>query len=625
MIVTAEYVPVTNVIRLTGTMDRATQDIARSVAGARYNVTGPCYDYAASVATCRALRAAFGQRLRLGPKLRKWARARIEAEARLGELAAADDAELFNVCDRIDKATAARSYQRVAAGFIADVGSCLIADQPGLGKCIELLAGVQEADPDAHGGLHLIFAPLVAVEAVWPGEIAHWCGAENAVAFPIRGTREQRTASLEDVLSFAHSPAAAGLDVFVVCNIEMARIPGVKNEKGKIEFHVENAHYPILFSTVWDYVVADESHRALIKTGKPTQTRVGLTKLRSRVRIALSGTPMRGKPIQLWGTLNWLRPDLYPSYWRWVETYWQVGSSRWSKFVIGDFQPGGEDRLAADLRPIMLRRTKAEVLPELPPKQYAGTYLDPDDDNSPLGVWLEMTPEQQRRYDEFVENGTVELHGGWVITNGALAERVRRLQLAASEGRWNNAKGEYRHALPSPKFDWLAEFIESLDGERVIVSSYSTDLLNVFADGLTGLGVAIFLLTGDTPAAERAKMQQDFQSEHPSASVFLLNAKAGGIALTLDMADYLVMLDESTIPDDDEQVEDRAHRTSRMHQLTIYKLRMLGTLEEEIAWIAAARENVQRYILDGSRGVEYARSVYRDAKASNTVNTAIGE
>jgi Zierdtviridae DNA helicase len=613
-------------VRLTGSLDRHTQQVCESVTGGRFNATGPSYDWPLTLSACRELRRVFGSRLTIGPVLRQWARDEIERAEALGSLAGQSDAELHHVSERIDAAMSSRSYQRVAAAFVAKAGSCLIADQPGLGKTIELLAGVQEANPDAETRWHLVFAPVIAVSAVWPGEIEHWCGAQNAVAFPIRGTAAERHERLDEALS----AELHARDVYVIANLEMARIAPELNRKGKPEFHVRNAHYPELFEREWDTIVVDESHRALIKSGKPTQVRSGLSKLAARQRIALSGTPMRGKPEQLWGTLNWLRPDVYTSYWKWVAQYWEIFATKFSGYNLGEFQIGGEDRLADDLKPIMLRRTKKEVLPELPDKLYAGTYLIPGDNESPHGVWLELTEPQRKRYAKFVAEGTVKLPGGWVIANGVLAERTRQLQLAASMGDMDGE--QYVPAMPSPKFEWLVEFLDECglvdreqrkvsyskaqrpavpdDDRRVIVASYSTALLNLYAAELAKLDVPVHLLTGETRERDRAAMQIDFQSEHPCKRVFLLNSKAGGVALTLDMADDLVMLDESTIPDEDEQVEDRAHRTSRMHQLTIHKLRMLETIEEEVAWIAASRADVQRYIMDGARGIEYARNVY---------------
>ena len=390
-------------IKLSGANDRRSVDVAGALPGARF--VNPEWSYPLTLTNLAALREAFEGKVTIGPALAEWAREQAEAEVGLHRLAQAMDTDLYYVSDKINDAMAERTYQRVGAGFIADAGSCLIADQPGLGKTIELLAGLQEANPDVETRYHLVFAPLVAVSAVWPGETAHWCGPEFAVCYPIRGTAGRGTLRWKRRSSGSHS----GLDVYVVCNLEMARLKATQNDKGKRQLLVRDAYYPELFAREWDTVIVDESHRALIKSGKVTQVRAGLMKLRAKQRIALSGTPMRGKPEYLWGTLNWLRPDVYTSYWDWVAQYWSFKPNHFSRYELGGFQPGGEDRLAADLRSIMLRRTKAEVLPELPPKLYAGTYLIPDDDGSPHAVWLEMTPEARKRYETFVAEGTVKL------------------------------------------------------------------------------------------------------------------------------------------------------------------------------------------------------------------------
>lgn len=80
----------------------------------------------------------------------------------------------------------------------------------------------------------------------------------------------------------------------------------------------------------------------------------------------------------------------------------------------------------------------------------------------------------------------------------------------------------------------------------------------------------------------------------------LLNTKSGGVALTLDRADELVILDETFIPDDQEQVEDRIHRVSRIHNVIVHYVRSKGTIEETIAKKVQKREELQKQILDGS-------------------------
>lgn len=598
-------------IRLTGWLGEQTPAMCKAVGAGRFvgrDKGGPYWHYPLDTATCYRLREMFGQKLQIGPDLNIWARSAMAEEKATRELAKAADAELLHIATRaprIAEAMSGRTYQRVAALYGARTGDFLLADQQGLGKTIETLATIAETSPS---GLHLILAPKVAVGSVWVPEIERWL--PGSAVFAMSGSKAEREEILAAAMTARHeSPLLK--HIFVIGNIEMTRI---KNKA---------AEYPQLHSGEWDTVIVDESHRALIRTkGTPTQTRAGMMALKAKRRIALSGTPMRGKPQQLWGTLNWLRPDLYTSYWVWVGRYFQLSSNGYSNYVLGDLKPGGADALARDLGSIMLRRTKAEVLTELPAKSYAGTFLLPIDDQSPYGVWLEMDTKHARQYETFAKDGSIDFEdGGSLLANGVLAEYTRKKQLAS--GVHELIAGRLTPTLDSPKYRWLLDKIAELgitdnDGDgKIVIASQFTSILNVFARGLRAEGIACHLLTGATSDKARQEMVADFQTEGSTTRVFLLNMKAGGVGITLDLADDLVMLDETTVPDDAEQVEDRIHRASRIHNVTIHYLRVRETQDEEIAWVAAARLNTQQYLMDGSRGVAYARELYEASRGAN--------
>lgn len=607
-------------IHLTGWVGPDTPTLCKSVGGGRFSKTdGPHWTYPLDIATCRRMREVFGKRLSIGPELNGWARIAIAEEKKLAALAASADATLERVplyAPRAAVAMSTRTYQRVAAAYSRKAGNFLLADEQGLGKTIETLAGLLESTDDPFDvKYHLIFTPKVAVRSVWEPEIKHWLG-DLALAFPLVGTKIQRTAILDSIPTAEAVPSAVR-HVFVIGNIEMARI---KPNADK-QYLPKNAEYPDLFARVWDTIVVDESHRALIRTsGKPTQTRAGFSKLRSLKRIALSGTPMRGKPEQMWGTLNWLRPDLFTSYWRWVERYFKITSDGYSDYVLAGLKPGALEKMNADLAGIMLRRTKAEVLTELPPKSYAGTFLLPGDEHSPHGVWLEMTPAHRKQYEKFLKAAEIDFdNGDFLIANGQLAEYTRRKQLSSAVHKLDE-RGKLVATLDSPKYEWLLQKLDELgitEGTgtaKIVVASQFTNLLKTFAKGLRDQGIAVHLLTGESSEKSRVEMVADFQSDHSTARVFLLNTKAGGVAITLDAADDLVLLDETAIPDDQLQVEDRVHRASRIHNVTIHYLRVLETQDEEIAWITAARENVMHYVLGGLKGVESARKHYQNSR-----------
>lgn len=611
-----------NRIALSGWVGPRTPDKCKAIGGGRFvkktDDRGAYWSYPLTLPTCRAMRAQFGDALDIGPALNQWAREAIKAEKETVRLSLADTAELHHVpfySPALDAATQNRPYQRVAAAWGAATGSFLLADQQGLGKSIETLATIVEHSGH-RPGWHLIMSPSVAVETVWTAETQRWLKDMNIVVVPLLGTlaeRHETLANLEVPYETRH--------VFVVANIESARIKPswpdpMKPKTAKYaKYLTKDAALPALHNRMWDTVVVDECQRALIRTkGAMTQTRAGFEVLsrNSKRRIALSGTPMRGKPEQLWGTLHWLRPDVYTSYWNWVKNYFDLTSDGYSAHILNGFLPGGADRLANDLRSIMIRRTKAEVLPDLPPKQYAGTLMDPDDEQSPIGIWLDPTPGQIKQMSQIATEGFLDFEDGEeLLVDGVLPEYTRQKQISCTEHELVN--GVLTPTLRSPKYDWLLNWLQEADGEKIVVASQFTSVIDVFAAGLRNEGYKVAVLTGKTSMKARKEMVQKFQ-ETDEIQVFMLNTKAGGVALTLDSADYLVLLDETAVPDDQEQVEDRIHRTSRIHNVTIYYLRTLGSMDEEIAWIAAARMSVQQYLLDGARGVETARALYYKMK-----------
>jgi Zierdtviridae DNA helicase len=605
-----------NRIHLTGWLGPETPALCKRVGAGRFSKNGGAHwSYPLTTATCLALRRVFGERFEIGPELERWAYEAFAADRRAARVARAHSAELERVPSRFPamaQAMESRTYQQAAAKFIAMCGNVLISDQPGLGKTIEILAGLHESQTDDAPKRFLIFCPRVAVRTVWANEIAERIGADTDVLM-MRGSKAKRTRDLAAAIEWSET---SGRDLYVVTLIESARIRPTPNPRDpeKQQFLVKNAYYPQLFKVMWDAIVVDESQRALITTSRrnPTQQRAGFMQLtkNSRQRIAASGTPMRGKPEQLWGTLNWLRPKEFTSYWHWVGNYFELSSNGFNEHsnVVGELKR--PNALAKSLRTVQIRRTKEEVLKELPPKQYAGTHLIPGDPESPYGVWLEMGAKQARQYKQLATQGMVEFENGEMIANGILAENTRKKQLASACAMLNE-RGELVPTSESVKLEWLLDKLEELDGQRIVVASQFTRLVDYIEDELERAGHKTHKITG-TVNSDRAReeMVADFQSERPRASVFLINTKAGGVAITLDMADYLALLDETSIPDDQVQVEDRVHRTSRIHPVTIYALRTLDTIEEEIAWVTAARQDVQEYLLDGTRGVAHARRLY---------------
>lgn len=589
----------------------------------------------------REIATQFGADLRLSAPLVHWAEGEKERRAAIPDVQSMDLVDLPAVQQEspaLHKAMCSRPFQTVGAAFAAHNRACLIADQPGLGKTLQSIAAIIESGIK---GPILVIAPKQAAQLTWPQELKRW--APNDLVYVIGDNLKpkERVENLHSAASYAHDNVD-NERVWVITSPYYIRI---KAEVDQYQNYVYKGGKKIInpvgsalmefFDTEWSAVIVDESHDTLAgATGnkkKQSAQRLGLGALNIRedgLRIALSGTPFRGKESYLWGQLNWLRPDLYRSYRRWVEEHfdtwfdgfgWQVG-------MIKD-----KAALYKEAANVMIRRTKDEVAKDLPPKMYGGRPLD-DSPDSPIAVWLDMEPAQAKGYNALLKQAEVELEGGLLMINGILAELTRLKQFAASAGRMvEDSKGdmEFQPCLPSNKFNWLVEFLNErgIDKQmlkldttqsdprharaevpKVVVVSQFSRLLDCFQEGLEAQGIYCHKFTGDTNQAEREAIKDDWQNNPTSSKrVLLLSTKAGGVSLTLDAASEMVILDETWSTSDQEQVEDRIHRLSRMHQVTIWKVFSRNTIEEGIARNNLNQETTLKQIMDGERGVSFLK------------------
>lgn len=536
-------------------------------------------------------------------------------------------------------AQALRPYQRAGVKFLATNDSSLLADDPGAGKTVQTIASLISAGVE---GDILVLAPTVAANISWPEEMRKWSPRDEAIV--VAGNRKKREEALAKLTKRSQAPRR-----WVFCNTEMVRTNYVEkhvDEEGRAYPSKYTHHYPELFfltkdqkqTREWSAIIVDEAHNALItdksQAYKQTLTRRGFSKLATKPggkRIAISGTPFRGKPQNLWGILNWLFPDTYKSYWKWAERWFEIQKGYFGGVEDMSLQETSKKAFYKSIQPIMIRRTKAEVAPDLPPKMYAGSlppgisYDHPSQKEGLVGHWLEMEPKQQRAYAEMEEFATAALDNGTLVANGVLAELTRLKQFATSYGQLDtriDSEGfevpTFSPSLPSNKLTWLLEFLQELgidgkyhkDTRKVVVASQFTSIINSFAEEIEKKlkGVKVLKITGAVNMNDRQDAVDKFQhdDEYP---ILMLNTKAGGVALTLDRADDIVILDETFIPDDQSQVEDRIHRVSRMHNVTVHYVRSIGTVEEKIAKKTIDRDNLQKQLLDGARGVSYARNL----------------
>lgn len=623
--------------------------------GGRWSKNSKSWTYPLDLEMCRRLREEFGGDLSIGPELWAWAQNEATRERSLHATGKVRDMDVMAEikCERIIatnpemwEAMMNRPYQPVAALFAAQAGQSLIADQPGVGKTIESLGALIEGEVF---GRVLVMAPLKSTQAVWEPEIHRWMsGYTNGYSVTrVSGATGKKLERLLDAHLAAFAANPYGLH-FLIANAEMARIDhkGVACPTGScdgyqdwcpdIEQHKEGKppRHDWLFHTLgprggrrkleWDAIIADETHKWLINTRGKAASQVGhgfskLATTERNFRIAMTGTPLKGKKHNLFGTINWLRPDIYRSKWRWIETYFDVQDGEYGGRTVGKMIR--EDAFYRALDGIMIRRTKKELRDTnpawMPPEK---RYHD---------VWIDMDPKQAKQYNAMAKNAEVRLAGGTLQANGQLAEMTRLKQFALSCADYLGE--QLVPELPSAKFDWLLEFLEERGIERkvggqrygdlsdtvmkVVVASQFTSTLKKFSAELDRLGIRHNMITGETK--DTLHEMTTFQS-NDNYRLCLINTMAGGVSITLDAADDIVLLDETWVPDDQEQVEDRVHRASNVeHQVDVWYVRSKGTVEEAIAAVNIEKGESNHVVLDAQRGLEFARSLITDEKRRN--------
>lgn len=570
---------------------------------------GPAWDFPLDVQIGRRLRERFGRQLVLRPSLRSWAETEVAKATKLADLAVADAAPLqvlpdalpdlwravhtgpkgrglpLAALEEIMEANPDGSYQTADVGYLAAAENPLNGNQPGLGKTIETIASIFEAGMD--DGPHLVLAPLTSLESVWEAELTRW---QPHPVWRAEGDAYNKQWIINDFLG-TEGPG------WLVCNHHMAQLASPRRGRGQDP--QPRPRFPELYELEWNTIILDEVHKAGFRDLESNMYK-GISQLKAIKKMALSGTPVGGKPINLWYILHWLHPTKFTSKWQWANMWLEIIDNGYGK-NIGSIRDGLEDEFYKVHSPYFLRRTKAECLPWLPPKQR-------------IVVDVEMGEKQSKQYQEFALAAEVRIEDEQLTAFGILAEYTRLKQFANS---FNTIKYYYdtdgeRKFRPVPtetscKLDALMDLLdergivpegkEQVDvEEQVVVFSQFSTMVNMVCNYLEAHGVRAARLTGDTSAKERTELQKDFQEGR--YSVLCMTTTAGGVAITLDMADTCIFLDETWDPGDQEQAEDRIHRASRNHQVTAYYLRTKRTIEEYIAKVLLGKENVNKIILD---------------------------
>jgi superfamily II DNA or RNA helicase len=322
----------------------------------------------------------------------------------------------------------------------------------------------------------------------------------------------------------------------------------------------------------FDYVVLDEAQA--IKNAN-TESAKAVRLLRAKHRLALSGTPIENHLGELWSLFEFLNPGM-------------LGASTVFKLTSGANRAVDEDTsklLAHSLRPFILRRTKAQVARELPPK-------------TEQTIYCELEPTQRKLYNELRAHYRDALLAR-IETQGLaksiimVLEALLRLRQAACHPGLIDSK---RSGEPSAKLEALQEQIREVTGagHKALVFSQFTSLLKIARERLDEQGIVYEYLDGKT--RDRQARVERFQND-PDCKLFLVSLKAGGLGLNLTAAEYVFLLDPWWNPAVEAQAVDRAHRIGQTQAVFAYRLIARDTVEEKVLELQKTKRDLATAII----------------------------
>ena len=438
-----------------------------------------------------------------------------------------------------------RHYQREGLGWLVfleglGLGGCL-ADDMGLGKTIQVLALLlrRKAAQAAAGIQHRPSLVVVPKSLVF-----NWIDEAGKFAPALRvanHTGNTRAETAEDL----------GAHDVVITTYGTLRRDIVRHRESE-----------------FDYVILDEAQS--IKNAA-SQAAKACRLLKARHRLALTGTPVENHIGELWSIFEFLNPG-------------QLGSATRLRKFLADGR-GSADVVARAVRPYLLRRTKTEVLSDLPEK-------------TEQTLFVELGEAQRKAYDELRHHFRAELSGrigrlGIGRSRIAVLEALLRLrQTACHPGLVDPGRIDD----PSAKLDTLVEQLDEVidEGHKVLVFSQFTSFLAILRRRLDAKPLVYEYLDGRTTdrQARVARFQED-----PDCPLFLVSLKAGGQGLNLTAADYIYILDPWWNPAVEAQAVDRAHRIGQTRRVFAYRLIARDTVEEKILALQAKKRELAESIV----------------------------
>ena len=423
-------------------------------------------------------------------------------------------------------------------------GGCL-ADDMGLGKTIQTLALLQKhkEDTEAAGGKSTSLAVMPT------SLIYNWLNEAKKFAPQLKLMVHTGTFRYKSPEVFANYD-------LVITTYGISRID--------IE---------LLKSYFFEYVILDESQNIKNPSSKSF---LAVRQLKSRFKLILSGTPVENSVNDLWTQMSFINPGLLG-----IQQFFQ------NEFVTPIEKKKDEDKarkLQALIKPFVLRRTKEQVAPELPPKTENLFYCQVSEEQA--SVYENVKSEYRNELLRSLEDGTFakqQIH----VLQGLIKLRQIANHPIMIDDEYEGDSGKFENVVHT-----LSNVLDG--GHKVLVFSQFVRQLNIYREHFDKEGIPYVYLDGSTQ--NRGDVVKQFQ-EDKKTRVFLISIKAGGVGLNLTEADYVFILDPWWNPAVEQQAIDRTHRIGQTKNVFIYKFITKDTVEEKIVALQQRKLSVARALI----------------------------
>lgn len=341
----------------------------------------------------------------------------------------------------------------------------------------------------------------------------------------------------------------------------------------------------------FDFIILDESQA--IKNYQSKITKAACL-LKGGTRLCLTGTPLQNNTFDIYAQMNFLNPYMLGS----VEYFHQEFSMPIDK--MADAQQ--KMHLRKILYPFILRRTKEQVAPDLPPKQE-------------MVIYCEMGDEQRKIYEiyrsMFREKVITEIDKqGLQRSSLTILQGLMKLRQICDSPSILKEKDEHELPNASTKLDELSrEMVENISEHKVLIFSQFLGMLALLKERFKELGIIYEYFDGSNTNKEREASVNRFQNDS-TCRAFLISLKAGGVGLNLTSADYVYIVDPWWNPAVEEQAIDRVHRIGQKKNVFAYKMICRNTVEDKILQLQERKRSLAKEVI--TKDVNFVKNLTKE-------------